>query len=502
MRVPLAVDLNINQFNGATITEMDSGITNGVVEKRGEVFHVTQRPSIDVFEDASTHISDARGRAIHYWTETGGLYIVNDGTLYKDSQSNSISTSPTAGTQKCKFVELGDTLILLDAENDQGFRISNADSVAEITDTDFPPKQTPAVGLAHGGVALDGYLFVLGTNGTIYNSNNGDATAWTAIDYIEAERDPDGGVYLGKHHDNLIAFGSRTIEFFHDAGNTTGSPLARRQDVAYQIGCADGQSVWEEGDRIFFVGANFSGSLGVYAVENFSLSKVSNASLDSFLTQSVVKSGYSVVGSGWSAHGHTFYLLTFYLTPSDIEPYLTLCFDSTIGFWYVWETSVNGLSKLPLVNWSTRSGVSSRYGEGILSNGDLITLNDNLIPQDTLLASTYVTTGYVADGYVATTGSSGTAISMAVRTGQGDGGASRYKKISKLRYVGDLTPNSQTLTVKWAKENNSSFSDGVTTDTSVFQPINRVGRARRVNFDLTYAGTDQVRLEALEAVVQ
>ena len=67
MRLPVTPDLFINKFSGASITELDSGVTNGVIELRGDVPYLTQRPPIDLFGDASATISDARGRGIYYW---------------------------------------------------------------------------------------------------------------------------------------------------------------------------------------------------------------------------------------------------------------------------------------------------------------------------------------------------------------------------------------------------------------------------------------------------
>ena len=122
MRVPLAVDLHINKFNGAAITDKDSGITNGVVEKRGDTFYVTQRPSIDVFEDASVTVSDARGRAIYYWDGNSALYFANNDTIYKTAYGTTVGTV-SSGTKKCKFLVMGTTLLFLDAENDQGLAI-------------------------------------------------------------------------------------------------------------------------------------------------------------------------------------------------------------------------------------------------------------------------------------------------------------------------------------------------------------------------------------------
>lgn len=501
MRFPVIPDLHINAFSGATITELESGITNGVGEKRGAINYLTQRPPIDMFADASDDVSDARGRCIYYWNLASALYIFNNDTIYKTNYGTALSSAPTAGTKKCKFLELSTDLVLLDAENDQGFTITAAGAVAEITDTDFPPKQTPAVPLAYGGTVLDTYMFVVGTNGTIYHSDTLDASSWNALSFLGADREPDGGVYLGKHHDNITVLGHTTIEFFYNAGNSTGSVLNRRQDLSYNTGCTSGESVWEEDDRLFWVGPNHSGGLGVYTLENFQLRKISTSTMDSFITQAVERDDYSAVGCGLSGQGHIYYTLTLYQTPSDVTPFITLVFDDLTGLWSEWYSTVNDMTKFDLIAWTKRGGASERFGEGIIANGDLISVNDSLGAQDTLLGATYVTTGYVAVGYVKNTSDTGTAIDMKSRTGMMDLGSNAWKYPTEYRFVGDETANTQTLTLKWSNENNLAFNTGRTMDTSKYQKITRCGRFKRRNHEAIYAGTDRIRIEAIEGDV-
>lgn len=498
MRVKAWADLRIHKFDGATITELESGMFNGIIDIRDEIPYLTQRPAIDVFSDASADITDGRGRGIYYWQDEPALYLMHDGTLYKDSYGSVLSASPTAGTKKCFFFEVGTLLVMLDPENDQGFTIDTSDVVTEITDTDFPPKQAPAVGLAYGGASLDTYLFVLGENGIIYHCASADASTWGALDFIEASREPDGGVYLGKHHDNIVAMGPATTEFFYNAGNAVGSVLNRRQDLSYNIGCSSGESVWEEGDVMFWVGPSHPGSLGVYKLEKFGIAKISNSTIDSFLTQAIERNGYSVAGSGLSGKGRVYYVITLYTTPANNDPVLTLVFDALTGLWSEWETTVNSLTKFPLIGWTRRGGDSERFGEGILMNGDLISVNDNLLPNDTLLGAVYVEDGYVADDYVGGSADTGTAITLRSRLGMWDAGTNKHKYPVDIRTVGDFTEASQTLTIKWADENNNSFNTGRSLDISKYQKAHRLGRFRRRNYEIETSADEQVRIEGLE----
>jgi hypothetical protein len=495
IRLPVTPDLRIHSFGGGSIAELESGITNGMVEVRNGIPYLTQRPSIDISEDAGT---DTRGRAIHYWDEASALHILNDGELFKGSYSTSISTAPTSGTKSASFFELGSVLLLIDAENDELFTIQTNGTTAKVTDTDFPPNDTPAVGLAYGGAVLNNVFYVLDEDGNVFGSDDGDATSWNALNFLNAARSNDGGIYLGKHHDNLVAMGPSTIEFMYDAANATGSPLSRRQDLSFNIGCALGEAVWEVGDRLFFIGVTSPGMLGVYTLENFALSKISNATIDSYITQSVVKDGIDVVASGFAAHGHWFYCITLHTTLTDISPLVTLVYDSVVNKWYQWDITVNDQSKFPVVGWSKREGASSRAGDGLLSNGDIFTINDDMLPIDTLVASTYWVDGYAESGYVVSTSGDGDNIAIACRTGMYDGGTNRYKKAESIRYVGDRTTNSETLTLKWADENNDSFNTGRGKDISINSQWHRLGRFQRRNHEVSYSGDESLRMEALE----
>ena len=499
MRIPAAKQLRIKQFSGGSITELSSGITNGILQTVDGIPYITQRPSIDVFEDAGDAGGGAKGRGIFFFADNSTTYICNDDNIYKGSQDTSISAAVTSGSKRVYWVPIGGKVIMLNPEGDEAFSITTGDTVAEITDTDFPPKQTPAIGLADGGAYLNNALYVLGENGTIYGSDSGDGTSWSALNFTTASRDPDGGVFLGKHHDSLVAFGFSSIEVYYDAGNSTGSPLSRRQDVAYNIGCAFGQAVWEIGDRLFFCGVDAAGALGIYVMEQFQLRKISTTDIDSFITQAVVKEGYALMASGFSGAGHDFYLLTLTTTPAaTIVPETTLCFDDTSGLWHPWSTTINDITQLPLIAWTKRYGSTSQNGEGILSNGDLISVNDNLSPVDTLLGTRYVEGDYVVDGYVQNATDIGTNIPFSVRTGMFDGGTNGYKIPESLRFVGNRTDTSQTLTVKWSDESNDNFNTGRTMDTSTGHKVHRLGRFQRRNHDLSMTGDEQFYLEAIE----
>ena len=149
-----------------------------------------------------------------------------------------------------------------------------------VTDIDAPGGTSNTIPLIRGGVSLDGYLFVANIQGTIYNCDLDDITSWSALSFITAEREADIGVYLGKHHDHVVYFGTKGIEFFYDNANSSGSPLQRRNDIFHSVGCYYPNSIVEVGDIIYFIGTDNSGWSRIYKLENFNIDPISTPKIE------------------------------------------------------------------------------------------------------------------------------------------------------------------------------------------------------------------------------
>jgi len=392
-------------------------------------------------------------------------------------------------------------LVILDAENNKGWQMDAALNLNQIA-SNFPAT------LTHGGAILDGYLFVMDEDGVIYNSAVNDPTTFPATGFITAERENDKGVYLAKHHDHLVAFGTRTIEFFYDASNTVGSPLNRRQDVSYTYGCASGLSVWEDNDIIYFLGTDSSGQLGVWRMENFQISPVSTDAINSYLSKGLTQTGLIVRFEGLSAMGHrTLLVFTYTLTgaaPGEIFPKITLSFDSLTGLWGFWSTLLNDNTTFPLVGWTKRTGGqnatdAARTGEGLMFNGDIIEINDDLIPIDTLLGVAIYEAGIYELDIYSTSSDVGVNISSTIRFGLIDGETSAYKFQNRETVEMENTSFSQALTIKHSDEFTDDFDAGNMVDTALDRKdVYQGGRFMKRNYQIEYEGDEQFFIESLD----
>ena len=498
-RLPISRNMKIAAFSGGTVTDYSSYMQNAMVDTissdTGERHIVTQRPSINIVEDASDTVAKNKGRGIFYWDAGGADYFVNDDTIYKADYTATIGTI-TTGTHKCSFHEVGSVLVLVDPENNEVWTITTGGVLAQVTDPDLPSS------IVGSGVTLDGYLFLIDNEGTISQSDLDDATSWNALNFVNAERDTDGGIGLELHHDHVIAFGKDTIEVFYNAANATGSVLSRRQDIFFNVGCPSEEGIWKDGDSLYFLGRSQRGDYGIYLISNFRLQKISTSDLDTFLTSTYTEGSFSILVAGFSSRGHNFLGVTLYTTPSSIDPTLTFVYDSTTKIWGPWTTDLSELSAIagfPVIDWTTSS--ANRFGSGMLTNGDIVTLKSDLNPGDSFGLRYYLEDedDYVVTDYLAPFGVSGnTVIPLICRMGHIDSGSNRNKFGSVLEVIGDYTSASQTLTLKWSDTDHSTFTTTRTIDLINRDKLSRIGKYNRRTYQLEYSGDEIVRLESLE----
>ena len=287
-----------------------------------------------------------------------------------------------------------------------------------------------------------------------------------------------------------------------------GSPLNRRQDISYRYGCASGLSVWEDNDIVYFLATDSSGQLGVWKLENFQISPVSTDAINSYLSKGLTQTGLIVRFEGLSAMGHRTLLVTVYTltgaTPGVINPAITLSYDSQTSLWGFWNTAINSNVTFPLMAWTKRTGgynaaTAARTGEGILYSGDIIEINDDFMPIDTVLGVAVYESGIYEVDIYSVSSDVGTNISSIIRFGLFDGETSAYKFQNKLTIEMEDTLTTQSLTVKHSDESTNNFDSGNNIDTTlVRKELYQGGRFMKRNYQVEYAGDEQFFIESLE----
>jgi len=470
--------------------------------------YATQRPNLSLTSVASSYSVPAKGRGIYYWNAVSSYVIVNNDTVYYGDYTLPWAQKITAGKLPVTILEIGQYLVILDCENNEGWyvHITAPTILAKITDPNFPPNQTPALQLSGGGCVLDGLLYVMSTDKYIWNSASYDPTTWNAIDFIRAEREEDVGVYLTKHHDHIVAFGARSIEFFYDAGNPVGSPLTRRDDVAYRIGPLDNWSVFSTDDKAYFLGSEKAGAVGLFELSQFIPRKVSNVSVDQFFSIERARFGLNFLLCGFTTGSHHLIFITSYLpTNSSVIEEYTVVYDASIGVFYEYQATIGGVTQFGVISVSSRNSAIEREPSMMFSSGDIGIFDFSFLKLDTTGNGAYFsTTDYISDqsDYLFTVGGNSTNnFEFIVKLPENDAGTVTNKFVERMSVVGTTTSSGQDsspIYVSWSDDHYRTFSAERPLHTGLNRYLTRGGKFKRRAYQLRYTGSDFLRIEGIE----
>lgn len=421
-------------------------------------YYIKSRPGMTT----SYSTNNAVGRGMYNWVVSGTSYIMNvsgNKVYYNGTLVLTLSTS----TGQCGFTEFVSStgvvkLVLLDGTN--GYVFTTPSSYTQITDADFPSPHIPHP------IFLDGYLFVA-KNGTqdIYNSNLDDPSLWTAGEYISAEMYPDKIVALSKNNNYIYAIGSNSVEYFYDAANATGTPLARHASAVQQFGVVAPATVVQTEKEVIFVGETGNGGHTVWTIDGFKEKEIGIPAIKSAL-----------LGEGSNLVNAT----AFCVRVSGQKCYViclsgrTLVYSFATEMWHEWQT--NG--SIFTGNYGTDGPNGSAY---ILdkSNGNVY-LMDEMKYTD-----------------------AGTAITCTAISAKLDFDTMKRKFMNRLTLVGDVPDDTlvdSTVYVSWSDDDYKTWSTPVPLLFNGDLPaIFRLGMFRRRAIKLTYALPHLLRLEAMEA---
>lgn len=198
-------------------------------------------------------------------------------------------------------------------------------TATQIPDPDFP------IDAAKGIVYLDGTFYVMRADGGIQGSAIDDITTWDPLNLIFARSAPGNGICLIKHLTYVVALKNTSTEAFYDAGNLTGSPLARVDGAFIPMGCAGADTVAEIDGIHFWAGvrSGTSGYSQLVRLENLQLTVISTPPVERVLTK-LLASGGSVRAYVLKLGGHRLYVITSLTYP------FALVYDIDQKLFYQW----------------------------------------------------------------------------------------------------------------------------------------------------------------------
>lgn len=416
---------------------------------------------------------------MYYWDEaaliiiagsfgTAGLRV--DGSL---AWATGAATFPGAGhIGFTNYQYENGTNVLLLIQGLTLYHITELGVVTAVVDPDFPPNP-----LSYP-VFLDGYAFIANDNGDIYNSDYNNPLSWSASNIISSESYADAPVALARHGVYIVLFGTASTEFFYDAANPTGTPLAKYTASTPRIGLKGGLVAF--GDSYFFIGAPVNGPSSLCVLTDLTI-KV----LGSLTSNRQIDNGFSSGSTDFPGHiltinGTSLYTWTpNYFVGSDPaipifafdilnKKWIRLVSPITTGFSLSASTfvfrPVQGSAPYTLVVFSSPGSRDVLYK-------------------------------FSKDNYT----DAGQNFTVQFTTSNLDYGTRRMKFGSRVLLVADQTPSSSLCSISWSDDDYQTFSTARTVDLSQTYPhLYALGSFRKRAWKVSYTDAFPMRWQQLE----
>lgn len=200
-------------------------------------------------------------------------YVVNRSTLWQEDAAGNMVSKGTLLTDsgKVSMSDNGTQIIIMDGANGYIYNTST-DAFSQITADGFP-----------GGTFVDflnGRFIVCGNAKGQFNwSALYDGLTWDALDFANAESNPDDLVRDFVDGGQLYLFGTLTTEIWGDSG-ALDSPYARVGASGIEIGLAAPNSLCKFAGSLCFLARSRLGQVQIVTIAGYSVTPVSSPEVD------------------------------------------------------------------------------------------------------------------------------------------------------------------------------------------------------------------------------
>lgn len=229
-------------------------------------------------------------------------YVVNGSTLYEVAANGTYTARGTLLTSggRVDMIDNGTQLLIVDGTYGYIYTFAGT-TFAQITSPNFPACDTCTF--------INGYFVVQKTSSGQFNiSKLYDGLTWNALDFANAENDPDNLTRAMADSGLLVLFGQRTTEFWGDSG-AADFPFQRMGSSAIEWGLAARWSLTKFDNSLMFLRRNKLGAVQVCQLVGTQAIPVSNPEMD------YVFSGYAAVENAtafaYMVSGHPMYQINF-----------------------------------------------------------------------------------------------------------------------------------------------------------------------------------------------
>jgi hypothetical protein len=458
----------INLRTGSTTKDED--YVNVIIETIKDKELGDKRSALTMRDGTTSYLASVSAANIRggiYWADQAKFLYVVGTTLYIYNITTGVTTTQVAfltTTGDVGMVEYiyddGTTSVVMS----DGSRLAEYKSTAAWTvcaDADLPTSFNPNI------IFLDGYIFLVKTGtADIYCSDPNAPLSWTPGNFLNAEVEADAATRLAKINNYLVCFGTKTIEYFWDAGNATGSPLQRNdtpiKNITYLCGIA------QEQNTVYFIGRNLGSGLQVFKMMDFKVEPISTPAIEKYLNS-------QTTAATWKGNIVTFQGRTFYVLNAGTRTYM--CDIQATTLWT--RLAYKAQTTFPLNICKMIQDVN-----GVTTC--LFCLDDNTSTWYKWSPTTY--------------SDSGTLFTCTIVTDPENFGTSRRKMMYNLFLDCDRPDTTSNIQVSWSDDDYQTFTTPVSVNLNQdLCCIRQLGSFRQRAFKLTYSDSKPFRIIGLEA---
>jgi|GEM_PF-616973 len=302
-----------------------------------------------------------------------------DGTTFTSALIGTIE-----GTDRVIIDDNGDQLAIVSPDADKTY-IYDVDSasLAEVTDVNFD-------GPASHVVYIDGFFVFAKKDGTkFFNSPLKDGrglpggVAYDALDFSQAEADPDDIAALGKSRSQLYVFGSETTQIFRNTGRSP-APFIGLSGGVVDVGCKSPQTIQRVSGGLIFVGSTFNETPSVWLLIGGNKTKISTPALDNELSKLTEDEVSDLFSWYYAESGHFFYGMSF--------PDTTYVYDLVTKKWHERQSVEKDGSSLTQYRVAAMTAAYNRVMVGDLQNGQVGFIDEDVYLDYGFLSRRIVTT--------------------------------------------------------------------------------------------------------------
>lgn len=426
--------------------------------------YLVKRPG---FGTHTTPAAGKKGYAILVWTGSGSAVISafdNPSTIYSGTTSlGAITGIATSITET--FIGANATLAITSTDSTAWYYDVPTAVVTKITDVDYPGNAslTTTGSFAH----MDGFAFIMTTDGRLWASDLNSITAWTATSFASANQYPDRGIGCVRNKNFILAFGTESIEFFYNAGLTP-FPLTKAVAMTVKVGAVNADAITQISDTIFWAGSTPQGGLSIFKYDN-SVKRISTPEIDALL---ILIGATNITLTSIRYHGRSFVLVI--ASPTSTYAY---CVEE--NFWFEWSSAT--LLWFKCAAASLTSGMQNFSISNVEASGKVFLMNP----------AAFVFTD------------NGAIYTARAQLPQMDLGTTNMKFWGSVELVADREVISSPITLSYSDDDYQTFVTWGSLDLQQARPqAYRLGASRKRAWVWTHAAATPMGLEAMEMNVE